>query len=185
MTVNVCLGLHLERPLSILVCLQLAGISENFHKQLANPLPLTCIIQILPTINHKTKKIQGLLTSCANILYSSSLVTEILSLSVLSTTTITNFKKLKVSQRTNSFWPHTCQPNRLLFPSHYLDSQLDYQIPPYSRHTSPSQSVITRSTGTIYSLCCGLYTKVALTHILTFHFPFSSEKFILKASVSL
>lgn len=104
MTVNVCLGLHLERPLSILVCLQLAGISENFHKQLANLLPLTCIIQILPTINNKTKKTQGLLTSCANILYSSSLVTEILSLSVLSTTTITNFKKLKVSQRTNSIF---------------------------------------------------------------------------------
>lgn len=34
-----------------------------------------------------------ILTSCASILYSSSLVTEILSLSVLSTTTMTNYSE--------------------------------------------------------------------------------------------
>lgn len=68
------------------------------------------LIHILAT-NIATKKIQDLLTSCANILYSSSLVTEILSLSVLSTTTITNFKKPKVmsqhfKEHTAFFQPH-------------------------------------------------------------------------------
>ena len=38
------------------------------------------------------------LTSCASILYSSSLVTEIRSLSVLSTTTITNYDKITEQQ---------------------------------------------------------------------------------------
>lgn len=115
-----------------------------------------------PHLSHKytTKKIQDLLTSCANILYSSSLVTEILSLSVLSTTTITNFKKPKVmsqhfKEHTTSFRPRMLTQNRSLLPSDYSDSQQDYQVScPRCRAW-----LVTHSTAMASSSASALYTK--------------------------
>lgn len=117
-----------ERKLPQRVCE--AALLDTYHANLA---PDNC-----------ETKMQGLLTSCANILYSSSLVTEILSLSVLSTTTITNFKKEEaISQRSLCAPSHTAVSSTGCC-SHPLPGQaLDHQVSSRSRDTTPRQSGIT------------------------------------------
>lgn len=123
-----------------------------------------------PHLSHKyyIKEDTGLLTSCANILYSSSLVTEILSLSVLSTTTITNFKKPKVisqhfKEHTTSFQPRVLTQNRSLLPSAYSDSWQDYQVASCPTYRA---WLVTHSTAMASSSAGALYTK-QLWHIFS------------------